>query len=70
MIVSPKNAGLTSGAGNANASPWVIAIKAAGIHGLDHFINVRILLLPPLSAILFFSLLSPSPSSLTPSLPF
>ncbi|GAA5865126.1 hypothetical protein JCM8547_007721 [Rhodosporidiobolus lusitaniae] len=43
MIVSPKNPGLTSGAGNANASPWVIAIKAAGIHGLDHFINACIL---------------------------
>ncbi|GAA5945966.1 hypothetical protein JCM10213_006207 [Rhodosporidiobolus nylandii] len=43
MIVSPENPGLTSGAGNANASPWVIAIKSAGITGLDHFINACIL---------------------------
>ncbi|GAA5821567.1 hypothetical protein JCM11251_000911 [Rhodosporidiobolus azoricus] len=43
MIVSSKNPGLVSGAGNANASPWVIAIKEAGIHNLDHFINACIL---------------------------
>ncbi|GAA6032974.1 hypothetical protein JCM8097_000079 [Rhodosporidiobolus ruineniae] len=43
MIVSPTDPGLVSGAGNANASPWVIAIHQAGINGLDHFINACIL---------------------------
>ncbi|GAA5888946.1 hypothetical protein JCM6882_009691 [Rhodosporidiobolus microsporus] len=43
MIVSPEDPGLVSGAGNANASPWVIAIKQAGIHGLDSFVNACVL---------------------------
>ncbi|EHY54338.1 hypothetical protein HRR83_008080 [Exophiala dermatitidis] len=36
-------AGLTTSAGNANASPWVIAIRNAGISGLPSVINVGIL---------------------------
>ena len=35
--------GLTTGAGNANASPWVIAIQNAGIHALPSIINAGIL---------------------------
>jgi amino acid transporter len=35
--------GLTSGAGNANASPWVIAIRNAGISILPSIVNAGIL---------------------------
>lgn len=35
--------GLTSGAGNADASPWVIAIRDAGIKGLPSVVNAGIL---------------------------
>lgn len=35
--------GLTSGAGNANASPWVIAIRNAGISTLPSIVNAGIL---------------------------
>lgn len=35
--------GLVSGSGNANSSPWVIAIKAAGIKGLPSVVNAAIL---------------------------
>lgn len=35
--------GLTSGAGNADASPWVIAIRDAGIRGLPSVVNAGIL---------------------------
>ena len=35
--------GLTSGAGNANASPWVIAIRDAGIKTLPSIVNAGIL---------------------------
>jgi amino acid transporter len=42
--ICPSNApGLTSGAGNANASPWVIAIKTAQIDILPSVINAGIL---------------------------
>uniref|UniRef100_A0A093XIP2 Proline-specific permease n=1 Tax=Talaromyces marneffei PM1 TaxID=1077442 RepID=A0A093XIP2_TALMA len=43
MIVSPENPNLTSGTGNANSSPWVIAIKEAGIHALPSVVNACIL---------------------------
>ena len=43
-VICPSNAkGLTTGAGNANASPWVIAIQNAGIHALPSIINAGIL---------------------------
>ena len=43
-VITPSNAeGLVSGTGNADASPWVIAIKNAGIHGLPSVINAGIL---------------------------
>ncbi|KAL2673542.1 hypothetical protein Neosp_011984 [[Neocosmospora] mangrovei] len=42
--ICPSNApGLTSGAGNANASPWVIAIQTAQIEILPSIINAGIL---------------------------
>ncbi|CAG9982831.1 unnamed protein product [Clonostachys byssicola] len=43
-VICPSNApGLTSGAGNADASPWVIAISSAGIDVLPSIINAGIL---------------------------
>ena len=43
-IICKSNAeGLTSGAGNANASPWVIAIQNAGISTLPSIVNAGIL---------------------------
>ncbi|KAJ5716454.1 hypothetical protein N7493_008365 [Penicillium malachiteum] len=43
LIVSPENQGLTSGDDNANASPFVIAIKEAGITILPSIVNACIL---------------------------
>ena len=43
MIVSSANPNLVSGTGNANSSPFVIAIKAAGIHALPSIVNACIL---------------------------
>ncbi|RAO74201.1 uncharacterized protein BHQ10_010213 [Talaromyces amestolkiae] len=43
MIVSPTNPDLVSGSGNANSSPWVIAIKEAGITALPSIVNACIL---------------------------
>lgn len=40
MIVPYNNPDLVSGSGNADSSPWVIAIKAAGIPALDSIVNV------------------------------
>ena len=43
-VICPSNApGLTSGAGNVNASPWVIAIKNAQIDILPSIINAGVL---------------------------
>ncbi|KAF6826251.1 proline-specific permease [Colletotrichum plurivorum] len=42
-ICSSNAPGLTSGAGNADASPWVIAIKSAGIASLPSVVNAGIL---------------------------
>ena len=41
MIIDPRDPGLVSGAGNANASPWTLAIKQAGISALPSIVNVR-----------------------------
>lgn len=42
-VICPSDApGLTSGASDAAASPWVIGIKRAGIRGLDHVVNAGI----------------------------
>lgn len=43
LIVDPRNAGLVSGDGNANSSPWVIAIQQAGIGALPSIVNACIL---------------------------
>ncbi|GME62271.1 amino acid permease [Neofusicoccum parvum] len=43
LIVDPRNADLVSGSGNANSSPWVIAIKQAGISVLPSIVNACIL---------------------------
>ncbi|KAK7188942.1 hypothetical protein DPSP01_013083 [Paraphaeosphaeria sporulosa] len=43
LIVDPRNPGLVSDAGNANSSPWVIAIKQAGIVALPSIVNACIL---------------------------
>ncbi|KAK5281879.1 hypothetical protein LTR20_009929 [Exophiala xenobiotica] len=43
MIISPQNPGLVSGSGNANSSPFVIAIKDAGITALPSIVNACIL---------------------------
>lgn len=43
LIVDPRNADLVSGTGNANSSPWVIAIKEAGIPALPSIVNACIL---------------------------
>lgn len=42
-IVPSDNKRLLSPDSNANASPWVIGIQDAGIHGLNHVINAAIL---------------------------
>ncbi|GAA5838134.1 hypothetical protein JCM5353_001508 [Sporobolomyces roseus] len=44
MIVPHTNPDLTSGTGNANSSPWVIAIKNAGIPALGSIVNACILI--------------------------
>ncbi|KAM0543256.1 hypothetical protein ACHAPJ_012402 [Fusarium lateritium] len=44
IIVDPRNADLASHTGNANSSPFVIAIKAAGIDILPSIINACILI--------------------------
>ncbi|KAI8651079.1 putative proline permease protein [Fusarium keratoplasticum] len=44
VICNSNAPGLTSAAGNANASPWVIAIRNAGIPALDSIINAGILI--------------------------
>lgn len=43
IIVDPRDPGLVSDSGNANSSPWVIAIKQAGISVLPSIINACIL---------------------------
>jgi amino acid transporter len=43
LIVDPQNPDLVSGSGNANSSPWVIAIKQAGISVLPSIVNACIL---------------------------
>ncbi|KAH6885190.1 putative amino acid permease [Thelonectria olida] len=44
LIVDPRNADLVSGSGNANSSPWVIAIKQSGIKVLPSIVNACILI--------------------------
>lgn len=44
LIVDPRTEGLVSGSGNADASPWVIAIKQAGITSLPSIVNACILI--------------------------
>ncbi|EFX05002.1 amino acid permease [Grosmannia clavigera kw1407] len=44
IIVDPRNSDLISGSGNANSSPWVIAIKQAGISVLPSIVNACILI--------------------------
>jgi amino acid transporter len=44
LIVDPRNDGLVSGTGNANSSPWVIAIRQAGIAALPSIVNACILI--------------------------
>jgi amino acid transporter len=44
FIVDPRDPGLVSGTGNANSSPWVIAIKQAGIVALPSIVNACILI--------------------------
>jgi amino acid transporter len=43
IIVDPRNKDLVSGSGNANSSPFVIAIKEAGISALPSIVNACIL---------------------------
>ncbi|KAI1856619.1 hypothetical protein JX265_011578 [Neoarthrinium moseri] len=43
LIVDPTNENLVSGSGNANSSPWVIAIRTAGIDILPSIVNACIL---------------------------
>ncbi|KAJ5281919.1 amino acid permease/ SLC12A domain-containing protein [Penicillium angulare] len=43
LIVDPRNPDLTAGSYNANASPFVIAIKSAGINILPSIVNACIL---------------------------
>lgn len=43
MIVDPRNTDLVSGTGNANSSPWVIAIRQAGIKALPSIVNACII---------------------------
>jgi amino acid transporter len=42
ITVDPRNSDLVSGAGNAHSSPFVIAIKAAGISALPSIVNACI----------------------------
>lgn len=44
MIVDPRAQGLVSGTGNANSSPFVIAITNAGIKALPSIVNACILI--------------------------
>lgn len=44
LVVDPRNPDLVSGTGNANSSPWVIAIKEAGIVALPSIVNACILI--------------------------
>lgn len=44
VICNPDSSGLTSASGDANASPWVIAIRNAKIPILDSIINAGILI--------------------------
>ncbi|KAI1630166.1 putative amino acid permease [Exophiala viscosa] len=44
MIIDPRNPALVSGTGNANSSPFVIAIKEAGISALPSIVNACILI--------------------------
>ncbi|KAI3573515.1 proline permease PrnB [Fusarium oxysporum f. sp. albedinis] len=44
VICDSSSSGLTSASGNANASPWVIAIRNAGIPILDSIINAGVLI--------------------------
>lgn len=44
LIVDPRDPNLISGTGNSNSSPWVIAIKQAGIVGLPSVVNACILI--------------------------
>ncbi|PRQ75736.1 Amino acid permease/ SLC12A domain-containing protein [Rhodotorula toruloides] len=44
MVIDPRNPGLVSGAGNANASPWTLAMKEAGINALPSIVNACILI--------------------------
>jgi amino acid transporter len=44
VICSSKAKGLVSGAGDANASPWVIGIRNAGINVLPDIVNAGILI--------------------------
>lgn len=44
MIIPYNNPGLISESGNANSSPWVIAIKNSGIHALPSIVNACILI--------------------------
>lgn len=43
LVVDPRDPSLVSGTGNANSSPWVIAIKNAGIDALPSIVNACIL---------------------------
>ncbi|KAI1459808.1 AAT family amino acid transporter [Annulohypoxylon moriforme] len=43
VICASNSPGLVSGAGNANASPWVIAIRNAGIEILPSIVNAGVL---------------------------
>ncbi|KAI9056239.1 hypothetical protein LZ554_001167 [Drepanopeziza brunnea f. sp. 'monogermtubi'] len=43
LIIPSDDPNLLSGSGNANSSPWVLAIKNAGIGVLPHIINACIL---------------------------
>ncbi|KAJ5381803.1 Proline-specific permease [Penicillium cataractarum] len=43
IIVDPRNEALVSGSGNANSSPFVIAIKEAGISALPSIVNACVL---------------------------
>ncbi|KNG89288.1 putative amino acid permease [Aspergillus nomiae NRRL 13137] len=43
IIVDPRNPALVSGSDNANSSPFVIAIKEAGINALPSIVNACIL---------------------------
>ncbi|KAB8227287.1 putative amino acid permease [Aspergillus alliaceus] len=44
IIVDPRNGALVSGSDNANSSPFVIAIKEAGINALPSIVNACILI--------------------------